>query len=67
MIFFMNRYTTLAYIFAIILSSKATSTTRYQYNLLPKTRFWTPRAIKKSVNPLSSYDMALVVVDLEDR
>jgi hypothetical protein len=53
-ILFMNLKTTLPYILAIILSSSATSTTRYQYKRLPSTSFCTPRAIKKSVSPLSS-------------
>ena len=65
-ILFINLNTTRPYIFAITRSSSATSTIRYQYNLFPSTGFATPLAIKKSVNPLSSYEIALVV-DLAER
>ena len=39
---------------------------RESYNQLPSIEFRTPLEMKKSVNPLSSYEMALVA-DREDR
>lgn len=65
-ILFINLKTTRPYILAMTRSSRATSTIRYQYNRFPRTLFATPRTMRKSVRPLSSYDIALVV-DLADR
>lgn len=63
---FINLNTTLPYIFAIILSSIATSTIRYQWKRFPNIGLRMAREIKKSARPLSSYDTALVV-DREER